>query len=161
MRQCSETSSSSQQHRGFPRQTKKPLSRQEDSINNSLQILPGGREIWPLEWTAWLNWRGLAIGPVRKMSKGKSKSHFGSKSQTLHSCTEKWNSDFPHYLRTNLYFIGPEEEKEGESFTELSRSKSASFNYWQTWVLATTVFFSRPPDPPQKNRRAEKIRENP
>lgn len=90
--------------------------------------------------------------PAGKQVKGRGKSHFRSKSQTLHSCAEKCNSDFPDYLITYLYFITPEEEKERESFTELSSFKSASFNYWQMWVLATTGFLSCP----KKTERPEK-----
>lgn len=87
------------------------------------------------------------MAPAGKWVKKRGKSHFGSKSQTLHSRTEKSNSDLPHHLITYLYFIRPGEEKGGELFTELSSFKSASFGYWQTEVLATTGFLSCP----QKN----------
>lgn len=76
--------------------------------------------------------------------KRRGKSNFGSRSQTLHSRTEKRSSDFLHYLTTCLYFIRPEEEKEGELLTEPSSFKSASLSYWQMRVLATISFLSCP-----------------
>lgn len=94
------------------------------------------------------------MAPAGKRVKKRGKSHFGSKSQTLHSHTEKSNSDLPDYLIAYLDFIRPGEEKGGELSKELSSFKSASFGYWQTEVLATTGFLSCPQK--TKNKKAKK-----
>lgn len=70
-------------------------------MNNSFQVWSGGSEIWPLEWIAWLNWRGHAIGPVRKASKGKRQIPLGKQepnSPQLYRKMEFWLSPLPYYI---------------------------------------------------------------
>lgn len=86
---------------GFSVRNKKSFNRQEDPMNNSFQILSGGREIWPLEWIAWLNWRGLALGPVRKMSKGKRQIPLWKQEPNppqLYRKMEFWLFPLPYYV---------------------------------------------------------------